>query len=85
MYCADDGPARFTIEINRLRSGVWKLCARTRLAVLRYSTLRCRLSSEDEGIADLLLDMFLAADGRPTIDKIRGRLEWEYSRRFGPD
>jgi serine/threonine-protein kinase len=49
----------------------------------RYSALRCRLSSEDEAIADLLLDMFLAADGRPTIDKIRGRLEWEYARRFG--
>lgn len=48
----------------------------------RFQSLHCRISSEDEEIADLILDMFLAADGRPPIDKIRGNLEWEYSSRF---
>ncbi len=51
----------------------------------RYRALRCQLPNGDERIAEMLLDMFLAAEGRPTIDKIRGKLEWEYSRRFGRD
>ena len=38
---------------------------------------------ENEEIAELLLDTFLAAKGRPKIETIRGRLEWEYENRFG--
>ena len=39
--------------------------------------------SEDEHIATSILEMFRrGAQGRPTIDNVRGHLEWEYERRF---
>jgi hypothetical protein len=44
-----------------------------------------RLPPENEGLADVILEMFLAPEGRPGIDRIRGRLEYEYSRRFEAD
>ncbi len=49
----------------------------------RFSALECRLPPDNAGIAELVLDMFLAPDGRPSIDRIRGRLEYEYESRFG--
>ncbi len=49
----------------------------------RFNSLECRLPPENAPIADLVLDMFLAPDGRPSIDRIRGRLEYEYESRFG--
>ena len=48
----------------------------------RFQALQCGVETDSEAIAELILDMFLAADGRPSIDKILGNLEWEYSRRF---
>lgn len=51
----------------------------------RFNTMGYRLYSENEPLAELLLDMFLAPEGRPTIDRVRGRLEWEYSNRFDAD
>ncbi|MGE0127904.1 MAG: serine/threonine protein kinase [Blastocatellales bacterium] len=49
----------------------------------RYYTMGYNLRGEDEGVADLLLDMFLrGVTGRPSIEKIRGRLESEYERRY---
>jgi serine/threonine-protein kinase len=51
--------------------------------VSRFFSLGFHLRPEDEPIGELLLDMFLAPTGRPPIDHIRGRLEWEYERRFG--
>ena len=49
----------------------------------RYYSMGYNLRSEDEMIAELLLDMFLRGTrGRPRIDKIRGRLEHEYERRY---
>ncbi|MCK4785098.1 MAG: serine/threonine protein kinase [Desulfobacteraceae bacterium] len=51
----------------------------------RFLSMECGLPHENEGLAELVLDMFLAPDGRPRIDKIRGRLEWEYERRFGSE
>jgi serine/threonine protein kinase len=50
----------------------------------RYSSMGYRLDSEDEGLAALLLDMHLrGASGRPPIEKVRGKLDWEYDRRWG--
>src|SRR5579862_7248125 len=41
---------------------------------------------EDEEIAGLVLDMHLRhAKGRPPVDSVCGRLEFEYSRRYGED
>jgi eukaryotic-like serine/threonine-protein kinase len=48
----------------------------------RFLGMECKLPHENGEIAELVLDMFLAADGRPAIDRIRGRLETEYERRF---
>ena len=78
----------FTGQILASAHHVYEIQAARRThgtTISRYNGLRCRVSSEDESLADLLLNMFLAADGRPTIDKVRGRLEWEHSRRFGAD
>jgi hypothetical protein len=44
--------------------------------------MECKLPTENADIAELVLDMFLAPDGRPAIDRIRGRLETEFERRF---
>jgi serine/threonine-protein kinase len=50
----------------------------------RYLDMGFKISSADEGLADMLLDMHLRGQsGRPTAEKVRGRLEWEYERRFG--
>jgi serine/threonine protein kinase len=49
----------------------------------RYWDMGYKINNEDEGIAALLLDMHLrGASGRPSSDKVRGRLEWEYENRF---
>ncbi len=80
----------FTGQILASAHHVYELQAARRAqgtTTSRYNSLRVRLSHEErgQGLADLILDMFLAADGRPTIDKLRGRLEFEYARRFGPE
>jgi len=49
----------------------------------RFNMLEIKLNMEDEGLADIILDMFLAAKGRPNIEKIVGRLEWEFEHRYG--
>jgi serine/threonine protein kinase len=50
----------------------------------RFRDMGYQLSSDDEGIAELLLDMHLrGVSGRPTVQKVRGRLDWEYEGRFG--
>jgi hypothetical protein len=41
VYCTDDGSQRFILNINWLRCGVCKSCARTCIAVLPSSTLEC--------------------------------------------
>jgi hypothetical protein len=49
----------------------------------RYFSMGYNLLGQDEMIAELLLDMHLrGVSGRPTIEKIRGRLEVEYERRY---
>lgn len=48
----------------------------------RFQALGISLKMDDGEIAGLVLDMFRAPDGRPPIDKICSRLEWEYERRF---
>jgi len=79
----------FTGQILASAHHVYELQSARRAAQMttigRYNSLRIRLASYDQGLADLILDMFLAPNGRPTIDKVRGRLEYEHSRRFGPD
>lgn len=50
----------------------------------RYYMMGYHLSNEDDGLAELILDMHLRGhSGRPAIDKVRGRLEWEYESRYG--
>lgn len=50
----------------------------------RYRDMGYKVAEEDESLAELLLDMHLRGQtGRPSIEKVRGRLEWEYERRFG--
>jgi eukaryotic-like serine/threonine-protein kinase len=51
----------------------------------RYLSMGYNISGDDDSIAELLLDMFLKVSGRPTIEKIKGRLEREYERRFDTD
>lgn len=52
----------------------------------RFLSMGYDLNWEDENIASLLLDMFLrGATGRPTIQKLKGNLEWEYENRYGSD
>lgn len=47
----------------------------------RFLQMGYQISSADEGLGGLVLDMHLrGADGRPSIDKVRGRLSWEYNR-----
>jgi serine/threonine protein kinase len=48
----------------------------------RFLGMECKLPMENTDIAELVLDMFLATDSRPAIERIRGRLETEYERRF---
>lgn len=52
----------------------------------RFLSMRYTLDWNDEGLAELLLDMHLrGASGRPAIQKIRGSLEYEYERRYDTD
>lgn len=51
----------------------------------RFSSMGVGLELNDEGFAELILEMFLAISGRPTIRQILGRIEWEYERRYGND
>jgi serine/threonine protein kinase len=48
----------------------------------RFGGMDYKLPDENSDVADLVLDMFLAADGRPPIEKVRGRLEYAYESRF---
>jgi serine/threonine protein kinase len=49
----------------------------------RYYGMGYKLGSGDEEIASMLLDMLLRGpESRPAIDKVVGRLEYEYERRF---
>lgn len=49
----------------------------------RYADMGYRLDEGDQETAALLLDMLLrGVSGRPGSEKVRGRLEWEYERRF---
>lgn len=50
----------------------------------RYRDMGYKLTAEDDNLAEMLLDMHLRGQtGRPNAEKVRGRLEWEYERRFG--
>lgn len=52
-------------------------------AVSRIHSLGYSLAGIDEDIADLVLNLHLrGATGRPKISEVRGRLEYEYERRF---
>lgn len=52
----------------------------------RYMTMGYTLPAGDEGVAELILDMHLRGiSGRPSTEKILGRLSWEFERRFGSD
>lgn len=53
--------------------------------ISRFLSMGYELPLENEALAELVLDMFLAPNGRPKIDTIRGRLEWEYETRFGSE
>jgi serine/threonine protein kinase len=50
----------------------------------RFMDMGYKISDMDVVLAEMLLDMHLRGQsGRPTSEKVRGRLEWEYERRFG--
>lgn len=52
----------------------------------RCQAMGYRISTDDDHIAEVLLDMHLrGATGRPKVSDIRGRLEYEYERRYGTD
>ncbi len=52
----------------------------------RFQEMGYRISSADEGIGELVLDMHLrGAKGRPPIEKVRGRLAWQYERLTGDE
>ena len=49
----------------------------------RYFDMGYRLAPGDDAIAELILDLHLrGVSGRPTSEKVKGRLEWEYEQRF---
>ena len=49
----------------------------------RFLDMGYALAAEDEDIAKMILDMHLRGQsGRPSIEKVRGRLEWEYESRY---
>ena len=55
-------------------------------AASRFTELGYHLGFEDDAIGSLILDMHLrGVNGRPAIRTVLGRLEWEYSRRFGEE
>lgn len=50
----------------------------------RFLQMGYQISTADEGLGELILDMHLRGiDGRPSIEKVRGRLTWEYNRIAG--
>lgn len=52
----------------------------------RFMQMGYQISGADEGLGELILDMHLrGTDGRPSIDKVRGRLTWEYNRIAGTE
>jgi serine/threonine protein kinase len=48
----------------------------------RFGGMEYTLPLENSDVADLVLDTLLAPDGRPSIEKVRGRLEYAYESRF---
>lgn len=48
----------------------------------RYNSIGYKVSGQDEEIAEILLEMFRASSGRPSIDKILGNFEYEYETRY---
>lgn len=49
----------------------------------RFNQMGYRIHAEDELLATLILEMHLrGATGRPSIDRVRGKLESEYERRY---
>ena len=52
--------------------------------VSRYYQMGYGISSRDEDIAGIILEMHLRGiSGRPKVAAIRGRMEYEYERRYG--
>jgi serine/threonine protein kinase len=49
----------------------------------RFAEIGCHLPPGNSPIAELILDMFLAPEGRPNINDIRGRFETVYERHIG--
>lgn len=55
-------------------------------AMSRFDQLGIRLNREDGELGELILDMHLrGADGRPPIDRVHGRLVYEWERRTGAE
>lgn len=47
----------------------------------RFMQIGYQISSTDDSLGEMILDMHLrGTDRRPSIDKVRGRLAWEYDR-----
>jgi serine/threonine protein kinase len=51
----------------------------------RYLAMGYHISDHDSAIAELVLDMHLRPSGRPSIDRIVGRLKSEWERRAEQD
>lgn len=65
----------FEVNLARLSRGT---------TMSRFLEMGYYISSADEGIGELVLDMHLRGiKGRPSIDKVRGRLAWEHKRMTG--
>lgn len=75
----------FTGQILASAHHVYELQAARRsqgTTLSRFAGMECNLPMDNADIAEMVLEMFLAADGRPHVDRIRGRLETTYERRF---
>jgi serine/threonine protein kinase len=48
----------------------------------RFIDMGYKLALSDDSMAGLILDMFLAANGRPKLNEVLGRFQHEYERRF---
>jgi serine/threonine protein kinase len=54
--------------------------------VSRLLALEYHVANEDVGVAEMVLDMHLRGpSGRPAIEKVAGRLQWEWERRTEQD
>jgi eukaryotic-like serine/threonine-protein kinase len=76
----------FTGQILASAHHIYELQAarRTKGTTLsRFTDIGCGLPSGNAAIAERVLDMFLAPDGRPPINEIRGWLETTYERLVG--